>query len=101
MPVSRPVPVTLDHQDPANPTTPTMPHSRRDFLATLGALSAASLAVPPRLRGEAYAKPFAEAGASSRGLALSPDDFLLAPGLVYLQTGSLGPTPRPVIDATI
>src|SRR5690606_34957220 len=27
--------------------------------------------------------------------------FLLAPGLVYLQTGSLGPTPRPVIDATI
>lgn len=77
-----------------------MPRSRRDFLATLGALSAASLAVPPRVRGEAHAKPFAEAGASPRGLALSLDDFLLAPGLVYLQTGSLGPTPRPVIDAT-
>lgn len=78
-----------------------MPRSRRDFLATIGALSAASLAVPPRLRGEVPADPLADGGVSPRGLALAPDDFLLAPGLVYLQTGSLGPTPRPVIDATI
>ena len=28
-------------------------------------------------------------------------DFLFAPELVYLQTGSLGPTPRPVMERTI
>jgi selenocysteine lyase/cysteine desulfurase len=38
--------------------------------------------------------------AASRGLA-APDDYLFAPGLVYLQTGSLGPTPRPVMERTI
>ena len=32
-----------------------------------------------------------------RGLAAA-DDFGFAPGLTYLQTGSLGPTPKPVID---
>lgn len=80
--------------------TATLP-SRRDFLATIGALSAASLAAPPLLRGDASAEPSSTGGAVSRGLALAPDDFLLAPGLVYLQTGSLGPTPRPVIDATM
>ena len=37
----------------------------------------------------------------ARGLALGPDDFAFAPGLVYLQTGSLGPTPRPVMQQTI
>ena len=37
----------------------------------------------------------------ARGLALGPDDFAFAPGLVYLQTGSLGPTPRPVMEQTI
>lgn len=36
-----------------------------------------------------------------RGLATAPDDFAFAPGLVYLQTGSLGPTPRPVMERTI
>ena len=36
-----------------------------------------------------------------RGLAPDPGDFLLSPGLVYLQTGSIGPTPRPVMDRTI
>ena len=34
----------------------------------------------------------------ARGLAAAPDDFSFSPGLVYLQTGSLGPTPRPVMD---
>jgi len=36
-----------------------------------------------------------------RGLALATDDFAFAPGLIYLQTGSLGPTPRPVMDRAI
>ena len=63
----------------------TAPSSRRSFLASVGALSAASLA-PAAIR---------------RGLAAQPGDFLFAPGLVYLQTGSLGPTPRSVMDRTI
>ncbi|MFN8570886.1 MAG: aminotransferase class V-fold PLP-dependent enzyme [Gemmatimonadaceae bacterium] len=33
-----------------------------------------------------------------RGLSAGADDFLFEPGLVYLQTGSLGPTPRPVME---
>ena len=76
-------------------------HTRRDFLHTLGALSAAGLA--PRtsmVRGGGMPA----AGYSThvaRGLAPSPDDFAFAPGLVYLQTGSLGPTPRPVMERTI
>lgn len=37
----------------------------------------------------------------SRGLAPDPNDFLFAPDLVYLQTGSLGPTPRPVMEKVI
>jgi len=40
------------------------------------------------------------AGVVPRGLARA-DDYLLAPGLAYLQTGSLGPTPRPVMERTI
>ena len=40
------------------------------------------------------------AATTQRGLAPA-DDFLFDPGLVYLQTGSLGPTPRPVMDRTI
>jgi selenocysteine lyase/cysteine desulfurase len=37
---------------------------------------------------------------SLRGLAPA-DDYLFSPGLVYLQTASLGPTPRPVLDRTV
>ena len=36
-----------------------------------------------------------------RGLARASNDFMFEPGLVYLQTGSLGPTPRPVMDFTV
>ncbi|MES2304606.1 MAG: aminotransferase class V-fold PLP-dependent enzyme [Gemmatimonadota bacterium] len=57
--------------------------SRRDFLAALGALSAAPLIPPHR------------DAASTRG------DFAFLPGLIFLQTGSLGPTPRPVMERTI
>ncbi len=67
--------------------------TRRDFLAALGLASAASLL--PRA-GHATSAP-----AAPRGLALAADDFAFEPGLTFLQTGSLGPTPRPVIDRAI
>jgi len=35
-----------------------------------------------------------------RGLA-DAADVLLAPGLAYLQTGSVGPSPKPVVDRTL
>jgi selenocysteine lyase/cysteine desulfurase len=58
---------------------------RREFLAALAAtpLAARALHFPPNRRG------------------VAPADFLFLPGLVYLQTGSLGPTPKPVMDRTI
>jgi len=59
---------------------------RREFLA---ALAAAPLAA------RALQRP------TDRHAADAPGDFLFSPGLVYLQTGSLGPTPRPVMDRTI
>lgn len=62
--------------------------NRRSFLASLGAMSAAGLLhpIPPN---------------ALRTLAGAPGDFMFAPGLIYLQTGSLGPTPRPVMERTI
>jgi selenocysteine lyase/cysteine desulfurase len=71
--------------------------TRRTFLASLGALSAAGL-VP----GAAWAKDDdrAPGAATSRGLARAPGDFAFAHGLAYLQTGSLGPTPRSVMERT-
>jgi len=71
-------------------------HTRREFLYSLGALSAAGLlpAVEERPTAERVVR-------APRGLAAAPDDFAIAPGLVYLQTGSLGPTPRPVMERTI
>ena len=57
-------------------------HDRRHFLATLAG-------APALLTGRAGS------------LAKSSDDFLFSPGLVYLQTGSLGPTPRTVIDRAL
>lgn len=59
---------------------------RRDFLAALAAAPVAAGALHR---------------ATARRAADAPDDFLFSPGLVYLQTGSLGPTPRPVMDRTI
>lgn len=73
--------------------------SRRTFLSSLGAMSALGLAPRDLLAASS------DAGGSSavvgRGLALNANDFLFAPGLVYLQTGSLGPTPRPVMEKVI
>ena len=62
--------------------------NRRDFLVSLGAVTAAGL-LDPSLPAEL------------RGIARAPNDFMFASGLVYLQTGSLGPTPRPVMERTI
>ena len=69
--------------------------SRRDFLAALGVASASAL-LPHTLWALDAAGP-----RTLRGLALAADDFAFEPGLIYLQTGSLGPTPRPVMDRAI
>ncbi len=66
------------------------PLDRRNFLASLGAMSALGVIYP--------ALP---AMARERGIAPGSHDFMFAPGLTYLQTGSLGPTPRPVMERTI
>ena len=73
--------------------------TRRDFLQTLAALSAAGLG-SPSVWGTLRSTRLTSTPAS-RGLAPRPDDFAFAPGLVYLQTGSMGPTPRPVMERTI
>src|SRR4051794_39289069 len=61
------------------------PTSRREFLGSVGALSA-GIALPSQRWAESLA---------------TPSEFLYEPGLAYLQTGSLGPTPRSVMDRTI
>jgi selenocysteine lyase/cysteine desulfurase len=75
--------------------------TRRDFLAAVSAAAAAATLVPALARADNTPNADALTTAPSRGLALAPDDFLLAPGLTYLQTGSLGPTPRPVLEHTM
>lgn len=61
---------------------------RRSFLASLGAISAAGFLHPMP-------------ASNLRDLAGASSDFMFAPGLIYLQTGSLGPTPRPVMERTV
>lgn len=68
--------------------------TRRAFGRLLGA-AAVTGALPGLSLGASASAP------AARGLANAPDDFAFAPGLVYLQTGSLGPTPRPVMERTI
>jgi selenocysteine lyase/cysteine desulfurase len=74
--------------------------SRRSFLASVGALGASGL-LPARVTsaGSTTTGSPASPGATA-GLAPA-DDYLFSPGLVYLQTGSLGPTPRPVMERTL
>jgi selenocysteine lyase/cysteine desulfurase len=79
-----------------NPTA----HTRRDFLSAIGAMSAMRLVSDERWATIAAHEAATPATRVWRGLA-APDDFLFAPELVYLQTGSLGPTPRPVMERTI
>lgn len=64
--------------------------TRRAFMGTVGATAAASL-LPPPLWAAGAVSP-------SRGLAVA-GDFAFEPGLVYVQTGSLGPSPRSVREA--
>jgi len=68
--------------------------SRREFLATIGLASALGLAAPRQASATRHLP------LRARGLA-APGDFLFDADLAYLQTGSLGPTPRPVMDRTI
>lgn len=72
--------------------------SRREFLGSLAALSAAGLA-QPELWPKEHTGYFPRAAAAPELVA--PGDFTFAPGLVYLQTGSLGPTPRPVMQRAV
>ncbi len=75
--------------------------SRRSFLSSLGALSALGLLTKPARAANRDSESPTDGNAQpALGLA-APGDFSFAPGLTYLQTGSLGPTPRPVIDKTI
>jgi selenocysteine lyase/cysteine desulfurase len=75
-------------------------HTRRDFLSAIGATSAMWLAADERWATIAAHGTATPPTRVARGLA-APDDFLFAPELVYLQTGSLGPTPKPVMERTI
>ena len=72
-------------------------HSRRNFFASLAALSAASL-MPREAFADDNSSELHNTAPVDRGIAPDSDDFAFTPGLVYLQTGSLGPTPRPVME---
>ena len=74
---------------------PHAPASRRAFVSSVGAALVAS-----QLPGSPREVPMRHQ-ITARGLAPDAADFLFDRGLVYLQTGSLGPSPAPVIDATI
>lgn len=78
-----------------------MRHDRRHFLTALGALSAAGLTgAATRAAASTTDGIDPRASVMPRGLA-KPEDILLDPQLTYLQTGSLGPTPRPVMERTM
>ena len=66
-------------------------HNRRKFLSTLSAGTAGGLLINTLspLTTTAQAEPF-----------LPANEFLFEPGLVYLNTGTLGPCRREVIDQT-
>jgi selenocysteine lyase/cysteine desulfurase len=70
--------------------------SRRRFIAGLGAASIGSVAnaaVEPNNHGAAPSSVPTEQDVSS--------EYLLAPGLIHLNTASLGATPRVVLDRTL
>ena len=65
---------------------------RRSFLTSVGA--SALFACTPR------SQVAAPRSSQLRGI-MPADDLLIDPALSYVQTGSLGPTPRPVMDHAI
>jgi selenocysteine lyase/cysteine desulfurase len=70
--------------------------TRRDFLAAVGLAS--TLAAAPNFLS-ASALNLQEA--KQAGKPASQSEYMLAPGLTYLNTASLGPTPRAVLDRTL
>ena len=75
-------------------------HTRRAFLSAMGTMSAVGLVSPEAWAATATVGARTHPMPAGRGLG-APDDFMFAPGLVYLQTGSMGPTPRPVMERTV
>ncbi len=67
-------------------------HTRRRFLGTLG------ISAVPAITASASSPDASQSSGAVRG-AESP--YLFAPGLTYLNTASLGPTPRAVLDRTL
>ena len=75
-----------------------MTTDRRSFLASVGASVATGLAwsgCVPNAQSVAHA-----ASPKQRGV-VPAGDLMIDPDLAYVQTGSLGPTPRPVLERTI
>lgn len=89
----------MNRRQPESP--PAVPSSRRTFVSSVGAAVVAGLLPTVPSPPQVAAVGAGAVVAGRRGLAMGPNDFLLAPGLVYLNTGSLGPTPRPVMDQTM
>ena len=69
-------------------------HTRRRFLGTLG-VTAIPAITPAAAAGEFSPRP--PQGAAEQG----DSPYLFASGLTYLNTASLGPTPRAVLDRTL
>ncbi len=80
--------------------TNVLPSDRRSFLASIGALSAAQACCAGLEQGAPPAARAEPQPGVNRGLA-DAADVLLAPGLAYLQTGSVGPSLRPAVDRTL
>jgi selenocysteine lyase/cysteine desulfurase len=68
--------------------------SRRHVIAGLGAASFAGLAAAVEQGGVAGPPP-------TGGFSRCGPDYMFQPGLVYLNTASLGPTPRPVLERVL
>jgi selenocysteine lyase/cysteine desulfurase len=74
--------------------------TRRRFLVSIGAASMASVAGSGSGSGSAPALDRSRSPSPGEAQA-APSEYLLAPGLTYLNTASLGPTPRTVLNRTL
>lgn len=74
--------------------------NRRWFLSSVAALSVAQACAAGKEQNSDSDTPSEPEPEVNRGLA-NGADILLEPGLAYLQTGSVGPSPRPVVDRTL